>query len=703
MALNVQLEVFSSTNTTGNKTISLAANFDPKAIIVWGTPQTADGTAASYLFSYGYATYRSSAVVQRAHYIKGLDAQAIADTSYGYATDAVLVHYSTAVGSATRDVEIDLVSMATGATSNVILNVVNAHASAIRIFVLILGGSDITDALVGDMTTGTASATVDETVVAGFGKPDLVFFGCTNDAGALDAAGDACISYGFAKQGEAGRMQRFAQTDGNTASIVAAQQRGDRCIGFLQNGGGSSIFLGRLETTVASWPTDGFRMLLDATSALNAFVSYLALRGTFQSATGETSAPTSGSPPVTQDNAAGFVPKLGYLLNWSRIASTAIATADTTAADLVSMGIGAYDGTTDAWAGWTEDDAALTMVSKSAQVNGKVIRQYSATPTLQGEADGVFSGNNFRLSWTTVPGLAGSYQWLALGDAAAGGTNWTQPVNDTVTMADATAFDRGLVVPDTVTMADALAFVRDLHPADTITLADALAFDRAIQVADTLTLADAVAAERGLAQLIADTLTLADNLGTETGKGVSIADTLTLADALAFDRALTVADAITPTDALAFQRAITIADLLGLADLASPVKTGGATDWTQAINDTIALADQLAFQRALVLADVVSLADVLAVAESFSLSVADTVALVDAVTTLKTVGTPNTSGAVSLADVAGAAAVLVDAVAAGATVADVSGASAALLDVLGGDAAAGDGAGGDVTVRDVLP
>jgi hypothetical protein len=312
--------------------------------------------------------------------------------------------------------------MLTGSTSNVVLNWTNLHTTAsVRVFMLVLGGSEISDALVDDYAAGTGSATFDETVVSGFGKPELVFmFGGTDIgvAAANDFAAIPAISFGFAKQGEAGRMFAFSQTDGNTNSLVAARQRSDRIVEHLQSGGGVSLSLGRLDTTVSNWPTDGFRLIFDSAPALTMSGCYLALRTTAQITTGANTAPTAGSPPVTQDNAAGFAPKLGFVFGWNRTATTSV---DTTGSDLVGFGIGATDGTNEAWAGFTEDDAQGTMDSNSQQSAAKTLSNYSPAAALTSEADGLFSGNNFQLSWTTVDTVAREYQWLAIGDAAGGG------------------------------------------------------------------------------------------------------------------------------------------------------------------------------------------------------------------------------------------------------------------------------------------
>ena len=417
MAFNADLQVLTQPGSIGNQTYSLASNFDPKAVILWATPQAADGNAVHWDYGMGFGTYRGAAVQQRWVVARGLDAAGLADTARGAGQDALLVLLTDSAASAVRNLEIDLVSMQTGATSEVVLAWNNLHSTAsIRVFMLVLGGSAITDALVGDMAFSTATTTQDETVVAGFGKPELLFFlrGALADA---EAAANAQLGFGFAKQGEAGRCFSFGQTDGNTASITAIHQRSDRC--FIAQGDGSSAAesIAQLNTTVSSWPTDGFRLTTDANPLDVHTVRYLALRTTAQITTGANTAPTAGGLPVTQDNAAGFVPKLGLLFGWNLAANAAMQTA---AADQVGVGIGAYDGATEAWAGFTEDDAALTMVADMQQSTAKVIQNFAQgnPPPVQSAADGVFSGNNFRLSWTDIDTVARQYQWLAIGDPA---------------------------------------------------------------------------------------------------------------------------------------------------------------------------------------------------------------------------------------------------------------------------------------------
>lgn len=175
-------------------------------------------------------------------------------------------------------------------------------------------------------------------------------------------------------------------------------------------------------------------------------------------------------------------------------------------------------------------------------------------------------------------------------DASAAGTNWQQPVTDSVTPSDAVAFGRGLEVDDTATPSDAVAFDRGLVVADNPTLADAITANRGINVtpADSVTMSDtAPTIQTGKGVTLADTVTPAD--GVTFDRGLALADNPTLADAVAFQRAITQSDAVTPSDLVALGRGLTIADNPTLTDL---VTLGRGTT----ITDTVTLTDQASTQ-----------------------------------------------------------------------------------------------------------
>lgn len=466
MAFNSKLFVLTQPGATGNQTYSLPANFDPKAIIIWGTPQAADGSVASWAYGMGVATYRNSLVLQRCAVMRGLDAANAADNAISVDSTSVFRILTQGAGLTTIDCEIDLVSMQGGATSEVVLNWVNLHTTAsIRLFMLVLGGSDLTDALALSFSCGTAATTVDKTVLVGFGQPDAVLL-FSSWVGFNTAGTSPQLSIGFGKKGEDGRCFAFTQTDGNTASIVASSQRSDRIVRKLALAGASDEVIGKLDAP-ANWPTDGFRLLFDAIPSANHDLMGLALKGNFQMATGNGVAPIAGGLPVVQDLAAGFPPKVGFVMGWNLAAATAI---DTASADAVGFGIGATDGTQEAWAGFTEDDAATTMDSNQQQSTAKVIRNYSPAAALQSEADGSFSGNNFRLSWNDIDTVARQYQWFAIGDA--GAQLYTDA--DTVTLALTPSANETAQLVDSATVPLALTVSgteqKEILDSDTVSL-----------------------------------------------------------------------------------------------------------------------------------------------------------------------------------------------------------------------------------------
>lgn len=524
MALNTDLQILTQPATTGQQTYSLTSNFDPKAVMLWASFETGDGTNSNIEYSVGYGSYRGGVVQQGYSAIFMEHGVANADNARGSGRNAILKLLID--GSA--DLEVSLVSMQTGTTSEVVLDWTNLHTTAsVRVFMLVLGGSDISDAYVNDFVFNPAgSTTQDFTVLTGFGQPDLLLFASggqqiTQGTSQDNQNTDARFGFGFGKKGEAGRGFGWRNQHGTNDSTDFAGQRSDKFLIVPTQDAGLDAFA-QLDTVTANWPTDGFRVVFDALSGAGTGRQYiyLALKGTFQAATGDGTAPTTGTPPVVQDLNAGFTPKLGLIFGWHE---EALTTVDTSDSRLMGFALGAYDGDQEASAGMTSDDAAATMRAHSTQSSSKVFQNYivnsAGNAELESEADGSFSGNNFRLSWTTVDAIAKQYQWLVLGDAAGGGGT-AHEVN----------------VNDTLSLADSLTIIQGFHILvdDTLAISDAIRFDEELSLSDTISIADAISTELGINLTIDDTLSIADAIDVVEGIGhtVNIADTVSLSDAI---------------------------------------------------------------------------------------------------------------------------------------------------------------------------
>jgi hypothetical protein len=159
-------------------------------------------------------------------------------------------------------------------------------------------------------------------------------------------------------------------------------------------------------------------------------------------------------------------------------------------------------------------------------------------------------------------------------EAGTGGAALTQPVADTIGLADSAALqaDYARTIPDTVALADAQTVARSI----------------ALAVPDTVGVTDFLALARDVAQAVADSVALADLATPAAGKGATVNDTVAVADAVRFDLAMTIADNVALTDVVAQAEEIHIADTLALSDLCDPVKSTGAVDWAQPLADTLA-------------------------------------------------------------------------------------------------------------------
>lgn len=415
MSLNVHLEVLTQPGATGNQTITLAAGFNPKAVRAWAVPAASDGSVTRSSLGVGFGTYRGGVVQQAYAAHRSADAALLVDAAYSSGTDALLALILGSSGGSSRDFELDLVSMD---ATHVVVNWTNLHSTAsIRVFLLILGGAEISDAFAFADAFPTGTTTKDVALPSGFGRPEFVELAGAGGTSHTTSATTPKWWYGFAKQGEPGRGFGYSVLDGDTNVLAAARQRSDRLICQIAAGASATDeALGRLDATVANWPTDGLRILFDANPAAASVFVGLALRTTAQIVTGENVAVAAGSPPVAQDNYCGFAPKLGALLGWNLAASTALQES---AGDLIGFGVGAYDGTTEAWCGFTDDDGLGTSDTNSQQSTAKIVQNYSPAAALQSEADAAFAGFNLRLSWNDIDSVAREYQWFAMGDEAA--------------------------------------------------------------------------------------------------------------------------------------------------------------------------------------------------------------------------------------------------------------------------------------------
>lgn len=414
MALFAQMGTITAPTVNGTDTV-LSGLTDPKAIILWGTPQTAEGTVnASQAFCQGFATYDGSTVQQYYNTWFSLDAAGTIDAAGGHNTTACFKLFSNT--TPTTDCELRLVSMD---STSITLDWFDAPGSAYLVHYLVLGGSDLTAARVGTFTLA-ASSPQDVTVNAGFGQPDLLLFSSRVKTALTDSATDPGLMLGVGSKSNLTTRycHGLSMDDGSAAVVMRDAQKQKAIVAVLENTIDAEADL----AATSGWPTDGFELdITDLPTAANIVVGYLALKGTFTSTIGVANAPTAAAPQV-QNLTHSQAPKAALL--WGR-QIPAGATLNTNHADLGGFRMFAGDGTNEGGAIVTDDDAAVDARGGNVTRTTKGMAKYVAdgagggAPAVRSTADTSISGSNFVLTWDATDATSDEFIYLLLGDAVA--------------------------------------------------------------------------------------------------------------------------------------------------------------------------------------------------------------------------------------------------------------------------------------------
>jgi hypothetical protein len=414
MALNVQKGVISSPTAVGIVSYPLPANFDPKAIIFWVTYQTADGVVkANGSFCMGAATASGGTVQQFYRALWSQDNVAASQFVAGYGNTLVLKGYN-GVATTNVDYTASCDSITTGVASAFALNWTDIPTTAgILVHYLALGGPNI-DGYIGNFLTGTTATTVNATVPAGWGQPNLVLLW-----GAYTANADAAVSetqmFAVAKSDTERWVSASYYTDAAASVTVTSFERAAALtVGTTLTG------LGDLSPR-ASWPADGFQVNITTAFAGNFYIYYLALKGNFNSTILTGTAPTAAAPQTQTFSLASGTTCRGALLWGNSIPFN--AALDQTHADLIGRWVGATDGTNQGVCGHLEDDANATSACSNFFSRTKTVQHYVESGitvgTLQSEASATLSGSDAVLTWNDTDTVARQFAVLLLGDTSA--------------------------------------------------------------------------------------------------------------------------------------------------------------------------------------------------------------------------------------------------------------------------------------------
>lgn len=421
MALNVQSGTIAPPGSNGGTTsITLPAGFDPKAILFFPIEAASGSAVASFFSGLGMATKDGGAIQQGAIGVNDANNQASAVLSQSFLTTRCIYLSGTTTSVEAKRLEGHIAAAGDWSDTNITITFPTVTVGASQtIAYLALGGSDITSAKVGSFALSTglgANGTQDVAVnYSAGGQPDLLLFAPSHNTATGWARSDQNFGLGFAKSDTDRFCSIFKGDDGHTTNEKASIQKARAFCTFVDNGVtlDSEIDL----AAKANWPADSFRLVHADPAARASQILYLALKGTFTSTLVNASTITAGS---TQDHAHGSAPK-AFLSASTLVAAT--DSVDSSSAQLGGMSFGVSDLTNEAATVSLSDDGAATSIVGRALSTTKALYTLdlptASAPVSRGQADATASGNNLRLTYTTLDNVAREYIGLVLGAATA--------------------------------------------------------------------------------------------------------------------------------------------------------------------------------------------------------------------------------------------------------------------------------------------
>lgn len=343
---------------TGSATTTITVTAQGKAIILWTTGQTSTGSdaAANAMFSIGFAdgtNVRSEGWASDDN---------VGTTNCGKFLASAYALRILSNGAPTTVLGITGVTFTNATTTT--LTWEGTPAAAYLISYMQLGGSDITNVLVGTHTMSTGTGDKTETGVGFEGDFGMFLFAGMTSSTTTTRAN---ASIGFAcKVNDAGtsRARQFGMAWGiddganmTTTIDAVSYTNSTNFLAYITDGAETIDVLGQFGTATVplGFASNGFRYNLSNASATNAQLMYYLIIQGGQWDAGTTTMPSSATRTVS---GLAFTPN-GLALAWGGNTANATVTATTTIAQQLS-GFGAATSTsTEAMGTATQVDAVL--------------------------------------------------------------------------------------------------------------------------------------------------------------------------------------------------------------------------------------------------------------------------------------------------------------------------------------------------------
>jgi hypothetical protein len=308
----------------------------PIAIIAWMTGQGAAPSAGSFaanaMLNIGFGTRRGGATQQGCGYVAYVDDVATSDAERRFSA-SVLLHVVTATGGA--DYTVSLSSFGDAAFTVTYSNAANASGDLFHY--VVLGGSDLTDAIVLNWTMDSTGATE---VVTGTGFLPSVLFGL--DVNTSATVNHALISVGVASSPTKYWSMALTASNAETMTSGMNNNRAHRTDAFLER------LTENVDTSNARWDLDSFDSdgatlgVVDAPSGLDRICPLLFVKGGVWEAGTFAKSTTSTGGAQTVTLADSSLTPVGVLLATTNQTAVGISEGDAT----MCLGAGSTPSTT---------------------------------------------------------------------------------------------------------------------------------------------------------------------------------------------------------------------------------------------------------------------------------------------------------------------------------------------------------------------
>jgi hypothetical protein len=389
----------------------------PIAIIAWMAGQNAapaaGGFASHAILSMGFGTRRSGSTQQGAVGIQIDDNVNPSDTNRRGSTSALLLVQAPAGGAEDYTVSLD----SFGTAQFTVSYSSAANASGDLFHYIVLGGTDLTDAIVLNWTMDSTGATE---VVTGTGFLPSVMFGLDLDSLNVSSSNNVVVSFGCATSSTKYWSVSLGADDNDTMTSSMRWTRALRTDAFLER-----LTQGQ-DTTDARWDLDSFDTdgatlgVVDAPSSTVRICPLLFVKGGVWEAGTKAKATGTGDDVFTLAN--GSLTPVGVLLATTNQTAAGIATGDAT----MCLGAGSTPHTTRGSAvnnclGITGPENLATTADRFRATDAIIEELTGGTsPAETSEAwfDSVAAGS-FTIDWAVNGGSAALIGYLAVGSAAA--------------------------------------------------------------------------------------------------------------------------------------------------------------------------------------------------------------------------------------------------------------------------------------------